>query len=92
MFNLKIHAKKGKNTFSISKFIQKKAKLRKRMHIYLDFFAFISCAFVCIVNLKIHARKDKNAKKNCLIAKKAEMQKKVGVYLSLPIPINQTDY
>ena len=30
MFNLKIHAKKGKNAFSISKFIQKKSKNKKK--------------------------------------------------------------
>ena len=65
-FNLKIHA----------------IKMEKRKHIYLDFFRFyILCAFFCILNLKIHIKKDKNAKKSKTKfskkhAKKAEMQKK----------------
>ena len=41
---------------------------KKRKHIYLDFFHFyIPCAFFCISNLKIHIKKDKNAKKNIKI-------------------------
>ena len=59
-----INAKKAENTFSISKYIQKISKREKRKHIYLDFFRFyIPCAFFCILNLKIHIKKDKNAKK-----------------------------
>ena len=70
-FDFKINAKKGhkckkkaENTFSISKFIQKISKREKRKRIYLDCFRFyIPCAFFCILNLKIHIKKDKNAKK-----------------------------
>ena len=44
--------------------MQKRAKMEKRKHIYLDFFAFISLVhFFCILNLKIHIKKGKNAKK-----------------------------
>ena len=44
--------------------MQKRAKMEKRKHIYLDFFRFyIPCAFFCILNLKIRIKKDKNAKK-----------------------------
>ena len=45
----------------------KKSKMEKRKQIYLDFFRFyIPCAFFCILNLKIHTKKDKNAKKKLI--------------------------
>ena len=37
MFSLKIYAKKGKNVFSISKFIQKRQKMKKK-NAFLDCF------------------------------------------------------
>ena len=69
-FNLKIHAKKGENAFSISKFIQIKAKMEKRKHIYLDFY---TCAFLC---------KPKNAKKSYFFAYVFyKFEKKISFFL-----------
>ena len=42
MFNFKIHAKKkSKNAFSISKFIQKKAKIKKNGDLFGFVFAIV---------------------------------------------------
>ena len=57
MFNLKIHSKKDKNAFSISKFIQKWKKIAQ----FFEFFCRVP--IFCILKYKIHAKKDKNAKK-----------------------------
>ena len=71
-FDFKINAKKGhkckkkaENTFSISKFIQKNIKNGKKESTFIWIvFAFISPVhFFCISDLKIHIKKDKNAKK-----------------------------
>ena len=71
-FDFKINAKKGhkckkkaENTFSISKFIQKNIKKgKKKAHL----FGFFSLLYpLCILNLKIHIKKDKNAKKSIKI-------------------------
>ena len=70
-FDFKINAKKDINAKKGRKYIfnfeihtKKYQKKEKRKHIYLDFFRFyIPCAFFCISNLKIHIKKDKNAKK-----------------------------
>ena len=40
MFNLKIHAKRGKNAFLISKFIQQKGKMKAPFLLLLPFFHF----------------------------------------------------
>ena len=59
--------KKAENAFHFENSCQKRAKMEKRKQIYLDFFRFyIPCAFFCILNLKIHIKKDKNAKKSKL--------------------------
>ena len=71
-FDFKINAKKGqKCKKKCRKYIfnfeiqQTKSKMEKKKHIYLDYFRFyIPCAFICISNLKIHIKKDKNAKKS----------------------------
>ena len=65
-FDFKIHAKKkAENAFQFENSCQKRAKMEKRKHIYLNFFAFISLVhFFCILNLKINIKKDKNAKKS----------------------------
>ena len=56
--------KRAENAFHFENSCQKRAKMEKRKHIYLDYFRFyIPCAFFCILNLKIHIKKDKNAKK-----------------------------
>ena len=68
-FDSKINAKKGhkfkkrqKIHFQFRNSYKKISKREKRKHIYLDFFAFISLVhFFCILNLKIHIKKDKNA-------------------------------
>ena len=50
-FNLKIHAKK-------------RAEMQKmKAHLFGFFRFYIPCAFFCILNLKIHIKKTKNAKK-----------------------------
>ena len=60
--------KKAENTFSISKFIQKNIKKgKKKAHLFGFFRFYIPCAFFCILNLKIHIKKDKNAKKSIKI-------------------------
>ena len=55
--------------------------MKKRKHIYLDFsLLYPLCIFFCILNLKIHAKKDKNAKKKqtkIVQIAKIYMQKKV---------------
>ena len=72
MFNFKIHvkkdknAKKGKNAFPISKFIQKKAKIKEKIT-FFGFFAFILPVLFCIFNLKIHAKKAKKKRTHCII-------------------------
>ena len=57
--------KKAENAFQFENSCQKRAKMeKKKKHIYLEFFRFyIPCAFFCIITLKIHIKKDKNAKK-----------------------------
>ena len=74
-FDFKINAKKGhkckkkaENTFSISKYIQKNIKKGKKKAHLFGFFLLLYplCIFLhffCILNLKIHIKKDKNAKK-----------------------------
>ena len=71
--------KKAENAFQFENSCQKRAKMEKRKHIYLEFFRFyIPCAFFCILNLKIHIKKDKNAKKSKQFFQiaKINMQKK----------------
>ena len=36
---------------------------KKKAHLFGFFRFYIPCAFFCILNLKIHIKKDKNAKK-----------------------------
>ena len=65
-FNLKIHVRKGQ-------------KWKKESTFIWNFFCFnIPCAFFCISNLKIHIKKDKNAKKAYKFFQiaKIKMQKK----------------
>ena len=64
-----INAKKRQKIhFQFRNSYKKISKREKRKHIYLDFFRFyIPCAFFCILNLKIHIKKDKNAKKSIKI-------------------------
>ena len=64
MFNLKIHAKKGKNAFSISKFIQKKSKNEKKKAHLFGFFSLLYplCIFLHF-KPQNSCKKDKNAKK-----------------------------
>ena len=69
--------KKAENTFSISKFIQKNIKKgKKKAHLFGFFRFYIPCAFFCILNLKIHIKKDKNAKKMHKIIFQKKMQTK----------------
>ena len=85
-FDFKINAKKGinakkkaENAFHFENSCQKRAKMEKRKHIYLDFFRFyILCAFFCILNLKIHIKKTKMQKKSKIFFQiaKINMQKK----------------
>ena len=57
--------KKAENTFSISKFIQKNIKKGKKKAHLFGFFPLLYP--LCILNLKIHIKKDKNAKKSIKI-------------------------
>ena len=64
---MKIRAKKGKNTFSISKFIQKIAKMKKESTFIWIFRFFLHDFFAKKVEniiSKNHAKKGKNATKN----------------------------
>ena len=71
-FDFKISVKKGykckkrqKIHFQFRNSYKKISKREKRKHIYLDFVRFyIPCAFFCILNLKIHIKKDKKKHKN----------------------------
>ena len=71
-FDSKIRAKKAE--------MQKKGKNGKmKAHLFGFFRFYIPCAFFCILNLKIHIKKDKNAKKKakkCFQIAKKHMQKK----------------
>ena len=66
MFNLKIHAKKGKKHYQFqNSYKNEKGQEGKQKAQFLYYFCFYTrCAFFCIFNLKIHAKKkDKNGKK-----------------------------
>ena len=62
-FNLKIHAKKNKNAFSILKFIQKNQEWKKESTFIWILFTFISPVHFFAFQPKKSYKKDKNAKK-----------------------------
>ena len=55
---------KTENAFQFENSCQKRAKMeKKKAHLFGFFRFYIPCAFFRILNLKIHIKKDKNAKK-----------------------------
>ena len=63
-FDFKINAKKGrKYIFNFEIHTKNIKKGKKKAHLFGFFRFYIPCAFFCILNLKIHIKKDKNAKK-----------------------------
>ena len=63
MFNLKNHTKKDKNAFSISKFLQKKAKMKKESTFFGIFGVDIPCALLLHYKRQNSPKKEKNAEK-----------------------------
>ena len=66
MLNLKIYAKKGKNSFAISKFIQKSKQKKKAR--FLEFFAPV----FAFSTSKFMTKMQKKGKKKFQIKKKVE--------------------